>query len=141
MKTPINARRSFLLAGLAVPAGAVAGPGDDAALIALAREVVAAHRAYVGSYEPGALNIADEKAREVEQDRLWDIAAEMAVQLTPMVPTTWPGFIAKARAAYEMAEKELDGSLYASGVSDTLTGSLLEDLAGVTRCDAGTGLA
>lgn len=133
MKMPMKTRRGFVVAGLALPAGAVAGGaagGEDAELIALAREVVAAHRRYVASYEPDAQSIQEERAREAEQDRLCDHAAELALQLAPMVPTTWPGFVAKAQAAYEMAEKELCGSISTSGVSSTLAACLLKDLAG-----------
>lgn len=134
MKTPMNARRSFLVAGIAVPvvsAAPVVASTDDAELIALADRVVAAHRAYVQSYEPPAKSSAEERAREPEQTRLWDIAEELAEQLVPMVPTTFAGFVAKARVAYEMADKTSDGGLYIrGGVSDEVTGSLLANLTG-----------
>jgi electron transfer flavoprotein alpha subunit len=137
MKTPTNARRGFLVAGLAMPVAAVAAPvpagGDDADLIALAERVVMAHRAYVGSYEPAAQSTEDERAREAEQDRLWAIAAELAEALMPMAPTTFAGFLAKGRAAHELAEKTTGGRLYASGVCNMLTASLLEDVARVQR--------
>jgi hypothetical protein len=137
MKTPMNARRSFLVAGLAVPVVAGASPvaagGDDAALIALAARVVVAHRAYRLSYEPDAQSIAEEKAREAEQGRLWQHAADLAETLAPMVPTTWAGFVAKAQAAHEMAEKTTGGALFTDGISSELTARLLEDLAGVQR--------
>lgn len=137
MKAPMKARRNFLAAGLAMPVAVGAAPvpagGDDAELIALAERVVMAHRAYVNSYDPPAQSIEDEHAREPEQDRLWGVAVELAETLAPMVPTTMAGIVAKARAAYEMAEKEIGGALSTRGPCDLLAGRLLEDLAGVTR--------
>jgi hypothetical protein len=123
-------------AALAAPAALVVAPAlpasaaqPDAEVIRLAAEVIRLQTALVATHEPPARTVEEERAREPEQRRLAGLLDEAADALAVLAPCTLAGFVAKARAAFALADQSIEGELQAHGIDDLLTLALVEDLA------------
>jgi hypothetical protein len=123
-------RRAALAAPAAVALGAAPATSathPDAEIIRLARLVVETETAFVASFQPPAETREEEERREPEQRRLSDLRCEYLDALTPLRAKTLPGLIAKARAAFLLANKQ-GGELVAHGIEDVLALGVVEDL-------------